>query len=183
VVRPRSNAAAYSHIETSGWRDCLGVVQHNRIRSRNRVIDSQARYQPTGSERRRTGHAQWLLDAAAVVHGRAHEQQSLLDPLAKRSGAVRGRQRRAVTTEKLDTDLSFERADPLAHGGRRHSEFESGAREIAMPDASCQNTQRLKRGQSFRHASFEGRLQMIVKDCGRGSKTASIHLSLRSDRS
>jgi hypothetical protein len=94
--------------------------------------------------------------------------------LAKRLGAVGGRQHRTVTTEKFDADFSFERPDALTHGSGRNPKFKSGAGEIAVSNAGSQNAQRVKRRQSFRHASFEATLQMIVKDCGHGSTAASL---------
>jgi hypothetical protein len=80
-----------------------------------------------------------------------------------------------VTPEELDPHFSLERPNPLANGGGCDPKFDSGARKIAVPGAGSQNAQRIKRGQSFDHSSFEATLQMIVKDCSYDSESDSIH--------
>jgi hypothetical protein len=85
-----------------------------------------------------------------------------------------------VPPEELDTHFSLERPNPLAHGSGGNPELDSGAREIAVPDASSQHAQRVERGQSFAHVSFEAVLQMIVKSCGHDLQSDPIHYRRRS---
>jgi hypothetical protein len=50
-----------------------------------------------------------------------------------------------VPLEKLDSDLSLERAHPLAHGSWCDPKLGRGTRKIAVPGAGRQNAQRFQR--------------------------------------